>query len=60
MPASSATRTDGPQAGEEFELALALTTQWMLITGRRLGQHPLLHGLSPEELLEFWAETPDN
>jgi hypothetical protein len=45
----------GPRDADEFLLAVTLTTQQMLSTGRRLGERPLLHHLSPDELLEFWA-----
>jgi hypothetical protein len=47
---------DGPQSDDERLMAIMLTTQWMLITGRLLGRHPLLHHLGPEALIDFWAD----
>lgn len=36
-------------------LEIALTTVWMVQTGRRLGEPPHLHVLTAEQLIEFWA-----
>lgn len=36
-------------------LEIALTTVWMVQTGRRLGEPPHLHVLAAEQLIEFWA-----
>ena len=49
----------GPQTADEVIIGLALTTCWMLITGRRLYQQPLLHGLSADQLIDFWADDYD-
>ncbi|REF00538.1 hypothetical protein [Thermomonospora umbrina] len=46
----------GPQSADERVLAITLTTYWMLVTGRRLGQRPDLHHLEPHHLIEFWAD----
>ncbi|SEG48008.1 hypothetical protein SAMN04489712_105452 [Thermomonospora echinospora] len=46
----------GPCSAEEVTLGVALTTTWMLATGRRLNQPPLAHHLPADQLLEFWAE----
>jgi hypothetical protein len=54
--ASPASPLPGPQTADDLVIGLALTTRWMLITGRRLGQWPLLHVLSGAELIEFWAD----
>ena len=35
---------------------MTLTTTWMLITGRRLDQAPLLHDLTADQLIGFWAD----
>ncbi|WP_067449853.1 hypothetical protein [Actinomadura macra] len=45
-----------PRCPEEAELAIVLTTTWMLATGRRLHQHPTLHDLDCEQLIDFWAD----
>ena len=47
---------DGPESDCERLMAITLTTQWMLITGRLLGRPPLLHRLCPEALIDFWAD----
>ena len=64
----AATRTDavrtgarppfahGPQSPDEVVIGVALTTRWMLNTGRRLGQVPLLHDLTGDQLIDFWAD----
>jgi hypothetical protein len=46
----------GPQNADDLMIGLTLTTHWMLITGRRLGQQPLLHTLPAAELVDFWAD----
>jgi hypothetical protein len=46
----------GPRTADDIVIGLALTTRWMLITGRRLNQRPLLHILPAEQLLDFWAD----
>ncbi|MFD0689166.1 hypothetical protein [Actinomadura fibrosa] len=35
---------------------MALTTVWMLKTGRLLDRDPILHELTAEELIEFWSD----
>lgn len=45
----------GPRCQEESMLEIALTTVWMVQTGRRLGEPPHLHVLAAEQLIEFWA-----
>jgi hypothetical protein len=47
---------EGPRNEEELLLAITLTTQWMLITGRLLGHRPVLHDLCPAALIDFWAD----
>lgn len=37
-------------------MAAALTVTWQLISGRRLDQRALLHELSPDQLIGFWAD----
>jgi hypothetical protein len=37
-------------------MQVALTTSWMLRTGRHLDRAPLLHHLSDAELIDFWAD----
>ncbi|WP_106396594.1 hypothetical protein [Actinocorallia populi] len=54
-PVSGGSR-EGPQNEEELLLAVTLTTQWMLITGRLLGHRPVLHGLGAASLIDFWAD----
>jgi hypothetical protein len=46
----------GPQTADDIAIALALTARWMLVTGRRLHQRPLLHALPAEQLIDFWAD----
>ncbi|RFS83468.1 hypothetical protein D0T12_20690 [Actinomadura spongiicola] len=46
----------GPRCADESALAMALTTVWMLRTGRLIDRRPLLHELSAEELVEFWDD----
>jgi hypothetical protein len=46
----------GPQSSDEAVIGIALTTRWMLITGRRLNEAPLLHGLPADQLIDFWAD----
>jgi hypothetical protein len=46
----------GPQCGSDVIIGLALTTTWMLITGRCLDHGPLLHGLPAADLIDFWAD----
>ncbi|ROO84278.1 hypothetical protein EDD29_1798 [Actinocorallia herbida] len=45
----------GPRDCAEESLAVMLTTEWMLRTGRRLGDRPLLHRLDAAALVEFWG-----
>jgi hypothetical protein len=64
----AATRTDavrtgarppfahGPQSPDEIVIGVALTTRWMLNTGRRLDQVPLMHDLTGDQLIDFWAD----
>jgi len=47
-----------PHSADEVVEAIALTTVRMLATGRRLGCRPLLHTLSADELIDFWADRP--
>src|SRR5215467_12030667 len=46
----------GPRTAEEAAIGLALTTSWMLITGRWMYPGPLLHDLPAEQLIDFWAD----
>src|ERR1700677_5351767 len=46
----------GPRSADETVIAMTLTTQWMLETGRRLSEYPLLHDLAADELRDFWAD----
>lgn len=46
----------GPRSADEALIGVALTTQWMLVTGRRLRQDPTLHDLDLDELIDFWAD----
>jgi hypothetical protein len=46
----------GPQSLDEIVIGIALTTKWMLITGRRLDKAPLLHDLTADQLIDFWAD----
>ena len=46
----------GPQSPDEVVIGVALTAQWMLRTGRRLDEAPLLHELSGDQLIDFWAD----
>ena len=46
----------GPQTADDVIIGVALTTQWMLITGRRLHQSLLLHDLPTGQLIDFWAD----
>lgn len=56
-PHQAAPRPDvGPRDPDEAMLEMLLTTTWMLATGRRLYQRPAMHRLSPEELIDFWAD----
>ena len=64
----AATRTDavrtgtrppfvhGPQSPDEVVIGVALTTRWMLDTGRRLDQAPLMHDMTVDQLIDFWAD----
>lgn len=49
----------GPRSVNEVIIGMALTTTWMLTTGRRLDQMPLLHDLTADQLIEFWADDHD-
>jgi hypothetical protein len=49
-------RRHGPRTADEKIIGVALTTRWMLITGRRLHQSPLLHDLPTGQLIDFWAD----
>jgi hypothetical protein len=46
----------GPQSPDEVVIGVALTTRWMLDTGRRLDQAPLMHDLTGDQLIDFWAD----
>jgi hypothetical protein len=47
----------GPESAEDLVLGLALTTTWMLKTGRHLRcRVPLMHDLTAAELIDFWAD----
>jgi hypothetical protein len=46
----------GPTSPDEVSIALALTTRWMLATGRCLDQSPLMHDLTGDQLIDFWAD----
>jgi hypothetical protein len=52
----------GPQSPDEIVIGVALTTRWMLNTGRRLDQAPLMHDLTGDQLIDFWADDyhPEN
>jgi hypothetical protein len=56
----------GPQSPDDVVMGIALTTTWMLATGRRLRCGvPLFHDLAAPELVDFWADdhiepTPEN
>lgn len=47
---------NGPQTADDVVIGLALTAKWMIITGRRLGQQPLLHTLPADQLVDFWDD----
>jgi hypothetical protein len=49
----------GPRSANEVIIGMALTTKWMLTTGRRLDQTPLLHDLTADQLIDFWADDHD-
>ncbi|WP_157408040.1 hypothetical protein [Actinomadura atramentaria] len=58
---SAGGRETGPRTADETVMALALTTVWQLRrpSGRRERLRPragLLHGLSGDELVDFWSE----
>ncbi|MDN3353043.1 hypothetical protein [Actinomadura sp. DC4] len=46
----------GPRSASETIIGMALTATWMLTTGRRLDQPPLLHELTADQLVDFWAD----
>ncbi len=46
----------GPQTADDVVIGLALTAKWMITTGRRLGQRPLLHTLPADQLVDFWSD----
>jgi hypothetical protein len=46
----------GPQSPDEVVIGVVLTTRWMLDTGRRLDQAPLMHDLTGDQLIDFWAD----
>jgi hypothetical protein len=47
----------GPRSAEEVVIAIALTTTWALVTGRRpRAGLPLFHDLPAHELIGFWAD----
>lgn len=46
----------GPRSVHEVIIGMALTATWMLTTGRRLDQTPLLHDLAADQLIDFWAD----
>jgi hypothetical protein len=46
----------GPRCCDDAVIGIALTTTWMLITGRFLDHEPLLHGLPAADLIDFWAD----
>jgi hypothetical protein len=46
----------GPQSPDEIAIGVVLTTRWMLDTGRRLDQVPLMHNLTGDQLIDFWAD----
>lgn len=49
-------RQFGPHTVDDMVIGLALTTTWMLLTGRHLYERPLLHSLTAEQLVDFWAD----
>lgn len=56
-PTSSPPLPDGPDNADDVALALALTTRWVLLTGRRLDcETPLFHELPVSDLIDFWAD----
>ncbi|SEG85616.1 hypothetical protein SAMN04489712_11846 [Thermomonospora echinospora] len=55
-PAPPPWRPCGPQSADEVALAIALTARWMLVTGRRIDQVPLLHDLPGDQLIDFWSD----
>lgn len=57
----SALRPSGPQTADDLVIGIALTTTWMLTTGRRLRCGvPLTHDLNAMELIDFWADDHIN
>lgn len=52
----SAARPYGPRSADEFLIAIALTTTWALVTGRRPRPAPLIHDLPARDLIDFWAD----
>jgi hypothetical protein len=57
--ASNGTRppyVHGPRSPDEVVIGVVLTTRWMLSTGRRLDQIPLMHDLTGDQLIDFWAD----
>jgi hypothetical protein len=54
---SSARQVRGPRSADDVVIAIALTTTWVLATGRRLRcEQPLFHDLNVHELIDFWAD----
>jgi hypothetical protein len=54
--AATSARCCGPQTADEMVIGVALTARWMIATGRRLHEPPLLHSLPADQLLDFWAD----
>lgn len=47
----------GPQSADDVVIGLALTTTWVLVTGRRVRcDLPLFHDLPESDLIDFWAD----
>jgi hypothetical protein len=46
----------GPRSPDEIVIGVALTARWMLSTGRRLDQVPLMYDLTEDQLIDFWAD----
>lgn len=60
-PSVSAQNIRGPQSADDVVIGLALTTTWVLATGRRLCcDVPLFHDLPAPELVDFWADDHRN
>lgn len=60
-PPASAQEVRGPRSADDVAIGLALTTMWVLATGRRLRcDVPLFHDLPEGDLIDFWADDHIN